>query len=63
MKMNKRCMHYMGAACIDGTCTIGGAGNCRYCFYYKGCYDCVFVGTDYCEDYQEGLKLDGEDKL
>lgn len=61
--MIKRCIHYMGAACVNGTCTNGGAGNCKYCFYYKGCEDCVFAGTEYCDDYAEGLKRDGEGKL
>lgn len=60
--MSKRCIQYMGAACVDGTCTHGANANCKFCFFYKGCDDCYFKDTDYCED-QEGLKQDGEGKL
>ncbi len=61
--MSKRCIHYMGAACIDGTCVNASSENCRFCFFYKGCGDCYFKDTEYCDDYQEGLKKDGKYKL
>lgn len=63
MRMNKRCMHYMGDACINGTCQITSYDSCKFCFFYKGCEDCYFKDTLYCDDYQEGLKQDGEGKL
>ena len=74
MMMSKRCIHYVGVACVDGSCPMAKAEeyeercmdvvtNCNECHYYEGCDDCYFYGTDYCEDYQEGLKLDGENKL
>lgn len=59
--MSEFCTHYVGVACVDGTCAVSGDGNCRYCIFYKGCVDCAFAGTEYCDN-QEGLQ-DEKDKL
>lgn len=57
---NIRCKSYTGLACVDGTCPIANQEkheeyampvkyNCNECFYYKGCEDCYFQGTEECE--------------
>jgi hypothetical protein len=56
----KRCKGYCGVACVDGRCPIAlyyedftlfekKPPSCEDCFYYKGCEDCCFDGTDMCE--------------
>lgn len=61
--MSERCMHYLGVACVDGSCPMTNYDSCKFCFYYRGCDDCAFAETDYCEDYQEGVKQDGKNKF
>ena len=60
MKKNnvKRCNGYSGLACVCGKCPIALFHEaphlferkpiCRNCFYYLGCKDCCFKGTDLC---------------
>ncbi len=56
------CGGYVGVACIDGTCPrikvnqdeyqercIPVVWNCKECHFYRGCEDCAFFGTKYCE--------------
>lgn len=56
----KRCKGYCGLACVDGSCPIANreeyedccipvVKNCWDCHFYKGCEDCCFLGTDFCE--------------
>ena len=56
---DKRCISYYGVACVDGRCPIAiyyadpeifdKKPSCKDCFYYKGCEDCCFNGTDMCK--------------
>lgn len=59
-KIMKFCKQYVGAACVDGRCPLANREEfewcgiptptkCRNCWYYEGCEDCVFAGTEYCE--------------
>ena len=55
----KRCKGYCGVACVDGHCPIAlynedftmfeRKPSCNDCFYYEGCEDCCFKGTDMCD--------------
>lgn len=55
----KICRDYVGLSCIDGRCPMANPPEhmesvrfsrkiCRSCFFYEGCEDCVFAGTEYC---------------
>ena len=55
----ERCKGYCGVTCIDGTCPKANADeyaergydvvhDCDSCWYYKGCEDCAFNGTELC---------------
>ena len=59
MRRGKQCRNYCGVACVDGTCPMANreeyeercipvVTSCKNCFYYKGCEDCCFNGTEYC---------------
>lgn len=59
------CKNYLGLACVDGSCPIANAEEyeercmdvikkCDDCPFYKGCKDCAFADTEYCE--KEGDK-------
>lgn len=58
--MKERCKSYCGVTCVDGTCPAANrdeygergydiVDNCENCFYYNGCEDCYFKGTEMCE--------------
>ncbi len=58
--MKGQCKSYVGVACVNGTCPIARADeyeeycmpvqrSCNNCWYYKGCEDCAFEGTEDCE--------------
>ena len=54
--MDKRCVNYVGLACVDGTCPAAWdetphlkETDCENCFFYKGCEDCALSGTEHCE--------------
>lgn len=58
--MEKRCKNYVGAACVDGSCPVAlieeyieycipVIKTCRDCHLYKGCEDCMLLGTEYCD--------------
>lgn len=57
--MDKRCEHYCGVACVDGSCPIANRdeyaergydviNTCDECIYYNGCEDCAFEGEEFC---------------
>lgn len=53
--MEKRCVNYVGLACVDGTCPAAWdetrhlkETDCENCFFYRGCVDCALAGTEYC---------------
>lgn len=57
----KRCKGYVGVACVDGSCPkalkedyercdMDVISDCEDCFYYKGCEDCCFNGSEYCHE-------------
>lgn len=59
------CSGYCGIACVDGSCPLFnmvkciGKGKsvthfCINCFYYKGCVDCCFFGTELCVEAENG---------
>ena len=59
--MEKRCVNYVGLACVDGSCPMidrdEGGGyirpiieSCEECGLYKGCADCALADTDLCEE-------------
>ena len=56
---NERCKGYCGLTCVDGTCPMANRDeyaergyyliqDCDECFYYEGCKDCYFEGTEHC---------------
>lgn len=58
--MEERCRGYVGVACVDGTCPkanieeyieycIPVIWSCIECHFYKGCEDCMFGKTEYCD--------------
>lgn len=60
MEAMERCNDYTGIACVDGSCPIANMEEyiergmdvirkCEDCFYYKGCGDCCFSGTEFCD--------------
>lgn len=60
----KRCPNYVGVACVNGTCPKANRdeydercmdviSNCKDCFYYEGCIDCVLYHTEQCLDSME----------
>lgn len=51
------CAGYCGLACVNGTCPKieNRRYHCIDCWLYKGCEDCCFKGTVYC-DHPELLK-------
>ena len=62
--MNKNCKRYTGVACVNGSCPIALKDeyeercmdvpkSCKECWYYKGCEDCAFAGTDNCTKRRE----------
>ena len=54
--MDKRCLNYVGLACVDGSCPMAlqyeypimEPVDCENCWHYKGCSDCALAGTEYC---------------
>ena len=48
------CVGYCGVACVDGSCPNATELNeslpeivpCEECWYYEGCKDCCFEGTE-----------------
>ena len=57
--MMERCPHYVGLACVDGSCPMidrddeGGyvrpiVESCDECGRYQGCADCAMEDTEYC---------------
>lgn len=65
----KYCKGYCGVACVDGSCPMANreeyeeraypiTKHCKNCFFYNGCEDCCFAGTDMCDKYEEKLKND-----
>lgn len=55
--MEKRCVNYVGLACVDGSCPAAldefhslEAADCENCFYYQGCADCALADTEHCEE-------------
>ena len=55
-----KCKGYCGLSCVDGSCPIANAEKyeemcmdvikkCDDCSFYKGCEDCAFADTEYCE--------------
>lgn len=56
--MDKRCVNYVGLACVNGNCPIALQNeypimetvDCESCWYYKGCSDCALAGTEYCKE-------------
>lgn len=64
MKM-KICKNYAGMACVDGSCPKANMEEyaergmdvikkCDDCPYYKGCKDCIFADTEYCDNKKKG---------
>ena len=51
--MPEYCIGYCGVACVDGSCPHANdypdAPPCDECWWYKGCEDCCFDGTEQCE--------------
>ncbi len=56
----EQCKGYCGVSCVNGMCPISLADeyqemgfdvirDCSDCIYYKGCEDCAFEGTEYCQ--------------
>ena len=57
----KRCERYVGITCVNGCCPVALAEeyaergmdvirDCADCFYYEGCEDCAWFGTEDCEN-------------
>ena len=46
----KFCPDYCGLACVNGTCPKieNKWYRCNDCWFYEGCKDCYFKGTDMC---------------
>lgn len=66
----EKCKEYTGVFCVDGNCPMANAEeyeergydvikNCGECYYYRGCEDCAWNGTTYCNK-SKGLE---EEKL
>ena len=62
MAKEKRCVQYVGVACVDGTCPKANAEEyaercmdvitkCADCSMYKGCDDCGLCNTEYCDSH------------
>lgn len=62
----KICDQYTGVNCVNGSCPMANAEeyaercmdvirNCEECFFYKGCEDCAFSGTEYCDKDNKGV--------
>lgn len=57
---SKRCKNYLGVDCVNGNCPNILAEqypeygyeqcSCEECPSYKGCEDCGFAGSAYCEN-------------
>lgn len=56
------CGNYFGAACADGSCPMSHMDeyqkrgypvvrNCVECDFYKGCKDCFFEYTSFCDEH------------
>lgn len=57
---DKICGNYCGVSCVDGSCPIANADRyaeyemdvirrCEDCWMRRGCEDCVFEGSEYCD--------------
>ena len=62
-----RCVNYVGATCVNGSCPNALANEyqeygyehctCEECGYYKGCNDCALYGTEMCTPMNKKGKL------
>ena len=53
------CPNYCGLACVDGNCPKieYGRYHCNECWLYKGCEDCCFKDSEYCDQPRKEREL------
>lgn len=71
--MNKDyCEEYCGINCITNCPKVmhdeypdiyESVSSCKECFYYKGCEDCCFSDTEYCDKFDEKEETNNESNM
>jgi len=56
------CPNYCGLACVDSNCPKieNRRYHCNECWLYKGCEDCCFRGSEYCDQPTEVKEREGK---